>query len=157
MSFDYYLLSFSYAPYFCKTNPSKQDSPECTGNYGLVLHGLWPQYSEPRDGRNYPEFCSYPNRYTKSELDEIIKSIPNWDKYAPEYLSLCDHEWEKHGTCSGLTPEEYFILAFTNAEKYFKNVDDTMTKDQLQELFPDGSLEFSEEGEFTGVTFKVSK
>ena len=54
--FDYYLLTLSWAPEFCATNPNGRTSAECASNkhMGLVVHGLWPQ---DNDGK-WPESCS---------------------------------------------------------------------------------------------------
>jgi ribonuclease I len=151
-NFDYFLLAFSYAPTFCKLNPDKQNSIECVGNYGLVLHGLWP---EDNDG-SYPQFCNYPVKYSKTELQDIIKKIDEWEKYAPEYLDLCVHEWEKHGTCSGLNPQQYFNLAFISAKKFYKDVPENSSEQDIKNLFLDGKIDFKN-NMFYGVTFKVNK
>jgi len=52
--------------------------------------------------RGYPSDCS------TVKLPENVKAqFPNL--YPSE--KLYDHEWEKHGTCSGLTPEGYLTLS----------------------------------------------
>jgi len=93
--FDYYALSMSWAPNFCA---SHTDPNECnTGKkFGFVLHGLWPQYTN-----GYPQSCS------TQPLPADLKS-----QYAPMFASpdLINHEWPKHGTCSGLAPAEYLSL-----------------------------------------------
>lgn len=94
--FDYYALSLSWAPSYCATHPS--DPNECaTGKkFGFVLHGLWPQFNH-----GWPQFCS----------DEPIPPAVK-KQFVGIYPSptLMDHEWTKHGTCSGLGPEGYFQL-----------------------------------------------
>lgn len=152
-NFDYFLLSFSYAPTFCKLNPDKSNSKECSGNYTLVLHGLWPSYNHNNE---YPQFCDYPQKYSKEQLQTIVSQISGWEKYAPEYMDLCVHEWEKHGTCSGLSPEDYFKLAFTLCEKYYRDIPENFDNNTLQNLFPDGILKY-EQDLFSGVEFKINK
>jgi ribonuclease T2 len=96
--FDYYVLSLSWAPTYCLTHA--QDSEECSGKgYGFVLHGLWPQY----DGGGYPENCP-----TQFELSSGAAA-----KGRTIYTSerLMHHEWQEHGTCSGLDAREYFNTA----------------------------------------------
>lgn len=96
--FDYYLLSLSWSPTYCLTNPS--DAAQCDGKgYGFVLHGLWPQYA--RGG--YPEYCASANRLTQDAI-ELGKTIYPSPK-------LIRHEWERHGTCSGMGAAEYFELS----------------------------------------------
>src|SRR5215472_4323936 len=56
--FDYFLLTLSWAPDFCASNPKERSSAECDPkqHMGLVVHGLWPQYSAgtfSRFGGNY--------------------------------------------------------------------------------------------------------
>ena len=93
-SFDYYVLALSWSPGFCATHSR---SLQCGGDDGFVLHGLWPQFQ----GRGYPANC-------RSEpLPDTVRR-----RYVGLYPSpsLIDHEWSKHGTCSGLDPEAYFQL-----------------------------------------------
>ena len=91
--FDYYVLALSWSPEFCYSHPSK---PECRqGHHGFVVHGLWPQYID-----GYPERCS--TAAGLSHPSEMADIMPDgW---------LVDHEWEMHGTCSGLDAESYFHL-----------------------------------------------
>lgn len=93
-SFDYYLMSLSWSPEFCATNP---DNRQCGRGYGLVLHGVWPQYN-----KGYPSTCS--NERISAKL---VKQFP--DLYPSEKLAF--HEWQKHGTCSNLSPEGYLQLS----------------------------------------------
>ncbi len=96
--FDFYVLALSWAPEFCAEN-NNEDPQECSigKKLGFVLHGLWPQYN-----RGYPESCS------TQRLPADVKA-----KFPGLYptSSLYDHEWEKHGTCSGLAPEQYLAVA----------------------------------------------
>jgi ribonuclease T2 len=89
--FDFYLLNLSWSPEFCSTHPG---NPQCAARPGFIVHGLWPQNT---DG-TYPENCGGmakpPN--TAAYLD-IMPTIP-----------LIIHEWQTHGTCTGLNPEGYF-------------------------------------------------
>jgi ribonuclease T2 len=96
--FDYYVLSLSWAPTYCLMHAD--DSQECSGKgYGFVLHGLWPQY----DTGGYPESC--PTRFDLSaEAAAKGRTI-----YPSE--RLMQHEWQEHGTCSGLDALEYFNMA----------------------------------------------
>lgn len=91
--FDYYLLTLSWSPEFCY---SHSDKPECqSGHHGFVVHGLWPQYVN-----GYPENCSNaPGLGNPAEMADIMPDP-----------GLVDHEWQTHGTCSGLDAEAYFKL-----------------------------------------------
>jgi ribonuclease T2 len=95
-SFDYYVLSLSWAPTFCATH--RDNSDECSTPHGFVLHGLWPQY----DPGGYPQTCSG-RLLTRDELQAARSVYPS--------TGLAAHEWAKHGTCSGLEPTAYFRAA----------------------------------------------
>ena len=95
-AFDFYLLSLSYAPDFCDQSGS-QDPKECGKGrkVGYVVHGLWPQ----SNGGRGPENCG------GSPVSQgIVQLMLN---YMPT-ASLIQHEWQTHGTCSGLTADAYF-------------------------------------------------
>jgi ribonuclease T2 len=96
-AFDYYVLSLSWSPSFCAQNGEK--SPEqCSTDkhFGFVVHGLWPQ-----NEKGWPEKCSTVP-VTPELVDSMLDVMPS--------AKLVAHEWEKHGTCSGLEPQEYFAL-----------------------------------------------
>jgi len=100
--FDYYLLVLSWSPSFCAANAERGErragpDPQCGPRpYSFVVHGLWPQYE-----RGFPEFCQVPaprlNRNIVSAMLDLMPS-PN----------LIFHEWDRHGTCSGLPAGAYF-------------------------------------------------
>ncbi len=98
--FDYYALTLSWSPNYCAAKGN--GDPQQCGNgkqLGFVLHGLWPQYN-----RGYPQSCT-----TEAFNPHMIKQFPNL--YPSKQLYT--HEWEKHGTCSGLTQPQYHQLAKT--------------------------------------------
>jgi ribonuclease T2 len=96
--FDYYVLTLSWSPSYCLSH--QQDRAQCGGRgYGFVLHGLWPQY----DAGNWLEFCGS-NVTLPPEAVQIGNSLfPN--------PKLMEHEWQRHGTCSGLDAVSYFRTA----------------------------------------------
>lgn len=100
--FDYFLLALSWSPDYCATSGT-DDSQQCSigRKLGFVLHGLWPQYN-----RGYPSSC------TNEKLTDVVKK-----QFPGLYPSdkLFDHEWEKHGTCTGLSTTAYLTLS-----KYLK-------------------------------------
>jgi ribonuclease T2 len=89
--FDFYLLNLSWSPEFCATH---SDSPECGRHLGFVVHGLWPQDTNG----DFPENCSNAPGPANPQADTDI--IPT--------VSLVEHEWQTHGTCSGLAADDYF-------------------------------------------------
>ncbi|MGH8040873.1 MAG: ribonuclease T2 family protein [Rudaea sp.] len=96
--FDYYLMSLSWSPSYCATHPGDQRQCRHKG-YGFVLHGLWPQ------GRNGlgPENCRTDAIPDDAVIQRALAFMPS--------QHLIEHEWQTHGSCSGLDPAEYFGLA----------------------------------------------
>lgn len=97
-TFDYYVLVLSWSPDFCATNPKAAKDPQCSigSKYGFVLHGLWPQFES-----GYPHSCS------AVQLSDAARAQCDIFPSA----NLCDHEWQKHGTCSGLGATGYLALS----------------------------------------------
>ncbi len=96
-NFDYFILALSWSPDYCSSNSS--DAQQCAlgRKLGFVLHGLWPEYNQ-----GYPSNCT--NQKLPAEVKAQFPGLyPNDALYA--------HEWETHGTCTGLSPELYFTLA----------------------------------------------
>ncbi len=94
--FDYYLLNLSWSPEFCYSHPT---AAECASHPTFVLHGLWPQNT---DG-TYPEKCSNsPGPADPSSFSDIYPD-----------QGLLEHEWSAHGTCSGLSANDFFNNART--------------------------------------------
>ena len=97
--FDYFVLSLSWSPSFCETATGNARRRQCGPRpYSFVVHGLWPQYE-----RGFPASCQVPPpRLDRRIVSNMLDLMP-----AP---GLVFHEWDEHGTCSGLQPREYFDL-----------------------------------------------
>ncbi len=100
--FDYYVLSLSWSPSYCEDaaergNNGRNTQVQCGGRpYSFVVHGLWPQYES-----GFPEYCQQPApRLQRSIVSSMLDLMP-----AP---GLIFNEWDKHGTCSGLSDRAYF-------------------------------------------------
>lgn len=106
--FDYYVLALSWSPTFCSLNPGGGNRDQCgpSKNYGLVVHGLWPQFE-----RGYPESCptDAAQRVPESVGRSMLDIMPG--------MGLIGHEWRKHGTCSGLSQADYFAVTRAAYEK----------------------------------------
>lgn len=99
-AYDYYVMALSWSPTFCQTRSDDEQEQCGEKGYGFILHGLWPQYE---DGGG-PELCdtreSGPDRKTVAETLAFMPS-----------RRLINHEWRKHGACTGLGAEKYFQTA----------------------------------------------
>ena len=99
--FDFYVLSLSWSPSFCEAaserGNSGRSSAQCGGRpFSFVVHGLWPQYEH-----GFPDYCQRPSpRLDRNIMTSMLDLMP-----AP---GLIFNEWDKHGTCSGLSPRAYF-------------------------------------------------
>jgi ribonuclease T2 len=99
--FDFYVLSLSWSPSFCEAAaeraPDRAPGMQCGERpYSFVVHGLWPQYE-----KGFPEFCQVPApRLDRNIMSSMLDLMP-----AP---GLIYNEWDRHGTCSGLSPRAYF-------------------------------------------------
>ena len=99
--FDYYVLSLSWSPSWCALEGDARQSPQCDASedFGWILHGLWPQYED-----GWPANCRTtfraPTRRQTAEMADIMGTS-----------GLAWHQWNKHGTCSGLDSEDYYALS----------------------------------------------
>lgn len=95
-AFDFYLLTLSWTPEFCH---SHQSNAECSEHHGFMVHGLWPQNN---DG-TWPQNCQT-DQPAPTDTSPVADIMPT---------DLIPHEWEKHGTCSGLSGNDYLKLIRT--------------------------------------------
>lgn len=99
--FDYYILALSWSPSYCEARqdrtPNRARERQCDGRpFSFVVHGLWPQYE-----RGFPSYCQVPApRLDRNIVGSMLDLMPS--------PRLIFHEWDQHGTCSGLSPHAYF-------------------------------------------------
>jgi ribonuclease T2 len=130
--FDFYVLSLSWSPSFCDSAGERaKQQAECGERpYSFVVHGLWPQYE-----KGFPEYCQVPSpRLDRNIISAMLDLMP-----APR---LIFHEWDRHGTCSGLAPRAYFetlrkARAIVKIPPEFLEVKSelTVTPDAVEEAF----------------------
>ncbi|MFT5867242.1 MAG: ribonuclease T2 [Gammaproteobacteria bacterium] len=99
--FDYYVLSLSWSPSWCALEGDSHGSPQCDADadFGWVLHGLWPQFED-----GWPTDCRH-NFRNPSRADTVVMA----DIMGTSGLAW--HQWNKHGSCSGLSPDDYYALS----------------------------------------------
>jgi ribonuclease T2 len=99
--FDFYVLALSWSPSYCEAAqaraPKRAPDQQCGGRpFAFVVHGLWPQYE-----RGFPSYCEVPApRLNHAIVGSMLDLMPS--------PRLIFHEWDQHGTCSGLSPHAYF-------------------------------------------------
>jgi ribonuclease T2 len=98
-----YLLALSWSPEYCKRRGKAPEMAlQCDGkigDFGFVLHGLWPEGKGP----DYPQWCRTAGLLSRKVVADNICMTPS--------VQLLQHEWAKHGTCMARKPETYFGAA----------------------------------------------
>ena len=110
------LLVMTWAPSLCKVEPSNSGCRSGhVGSLGssFVLHGLWPQPSAE-------QYCEVP-KGTPDRDRQPVALPPDLQASLKAMMSdsaiMTTHEWYAHGTCSGVTPPEYFGVAAALADQ----------------------------------------
>src|SRR5579863_1165716 len=96
-SFDFYVFTLSWSPGFCDAGGDLKSPNQCGAGSGLgfVVHGLWPDNRYGAD----PADCG--DAFVSPGALQITQGVyPNG--------GLARYEFEKHGTCTGYSPEAYF-------------------------------------------------
>ena len=100
-TFDYYSLVLSWSPTHCLRKDRAPSGLQCNSqkSFSFVLHGLWPQKN-----KGWPEFCkSDSGKLDKQVISSMLDIMPA--------RGLVKHQYKKHGTCTGLSAEEFFDLS----------------------------------------------
>lgn len=124
--FTTYVLALSWEPAFC-TTPGGIGRPECRSQTAsrydannLILHGLWPGIeNDPKHTYNYCGVDAAVKALDKPGTWPQMPALPLSDGLRERLkihmpgvgVSLENHEWYTHGSCSGLSPEDYFDIA----------------------------------------------
>lgn len=110
--FDFYVLSLSWSPSYCALEGPRANKQQCgaTRPYGFVVHGLWPQ-----NEWGYPANCQYDNARSRGSFvpRPIVSSVSD---IMPS-SGLVAHQWRKHGSCSGLSQNDYFATVRQGYER----------------------------------------
>lgn len=118
--FDFYVLALSWSPGYCRSLGDRADREQCTASpaFDWIVHGLWPQFE-----RGYPEFCAPgTGQRVPHALANTVKDITPSD-------GLIQHQWRKHGSCSGLEPDDYFTVTRAAFEQIARpDIDGTQTQ-----------------------------
>ena len=96
--FDFYVLSLSWSPSYCEAEGSDANRQQCQSKrpYAFVVHGLWPQFEH-----GYPSRCPTDRPGVADDtLRKLYDIMPS--------AGLIRHEWTEHGSCTGLSQQDYF-------------------------------------------------
>jgi len=98
--FDFFLLAMTSHPAFCRDGHARKSECRARRPIPLSIHGLWP---EARAVGKYPRDCRGPALALEPLLErELAHLMPGMSD------GLHEHEWRRHGTCSGLADDDYF-------------------------------------------------
>ena len=103
------VLALTWGPSLCQVQAAVrgcQNGNVAKMGPSFVLHGLWPQPSTMR-------YCGVPeaaaDRRSPPELPPQLRA--RLAAIMSDSTSMAPHEWFAHGTCSGVSPNEYFSIA----------------------------------------------
>jgi ribonuclease T2 len=128
--FDFYLLTLSINPSFCAMSASNRQKPDCRSltqarfeQTPMTIHGLWPNRARVSVNQQ-PQFCSH----VPLDLSPAVKA--DLERYMPGGPALWQHEWSRHGTCSGLAPDAYFSKAVDLARQMEEAIGAAVVNDE---------------------------
>lgn len=97
-----YVLALAWSPEFCRPRKGERAHIfQCSGDFGqfgLVLHGLWPQGARGR----WPQWCSARTRPDPADIRAQLCVMPS--------ARLAARQWAKHGACMTRRPSTYFRI-----------------------------------------------
>ncbi|MBU3032276.1 ribonuclease T2 family protein [Paracoccus marinaquae] len=141
--FDYYVLSLSWSPAWCRQEGYARDAAQCDRGRGIdfTVHGLWPQYE-----RGWPQDCRTdqrdPSRRESASMADLMGSG-----------GLAWYQWQKHGRCSGLSAADYYAATRDAAARIaipevFEDLDRDirLPPSVVEEAFIEANPELSRDG-----------
>jgi ribonuclease T2 len=155
--FDSYVLTLQWSAAFCETRPNLPEcgdrDPDRFSAKNLTLHGLWPE--KAGDSTHAYGYCGVDDATRALDRAATWCRMPALDLSSPTRSRLAEvmpavasclqnHEWYKHGSCSGFTPDSYFSqasalvahVAGTSFGRYLSaNTGRTVTADALLAAF----------------------
>lgn len=106
--YDFFVLALTWSPSHCEVEGGGADRRQCARGreLGFVVHGLWPQFE-----RGWPEFCAHdgPGRVPQELARQYLDLMPS--------AGLMGHQWRKHGSCAGVSQQDYFRLVRAARER----------------------------------------
>lgn len=82
-------------------------------DFPFRIRGLWPQY----DAGHWPQFCKE-QPFDLVRLRQLLPKLhKEWHSYRGSDEHFWEHEWLKHGTCTGMNELLYFTRALECYEK----------------------------------------
>lgn len=123
MGFQYLVYAVTWQPSFCRLKPETAGCDHPPADF--LTHGIWPYNNSTRTKTNrHPAFCKTapdglpgsPREKHDGTLESMMGRRELSELLAADPRGMLEHEWKKHGTCSGKTEAEYFN-AFVDLRK----------------------------------------
>jgi ribonuclease T2 len=117
---EYYMLTLSYSPRFCKEQAASSPNGAIKAQYafqcgkentfGWIVHGLWAQSFRPKQCQDSGKTVEMHPRYCGGDrIGQVDPAVIRKYMCMQPSEFLLQGEWEKHGTCGPFnTAEEYF-------------------------------------------------
>ncbi|KAM7507995.1 hypothetical protein LguiA_018448 [Lonicera macranthoides] len=107
-----FIFALQWPRSFCNTAQRIHDPCifPIPSSHGFKIHGLWPQDSSGNPMENCQPSASL-NKAAVNKYSFIADLQNYWPNLMGQDFTFWKHEWDKHGTCSGQTPEDYFLKA----------------------------------------------
>eukprot|EP00931_Biecheleriopsis_adriatica_P107127 TRINITY_DN81461_c0_g1_i1.p1 TRINITY_DN81461_c0_g1~~TRINITY_DN81461_c0_g1_i1.p1 ORF type:complete len:151 (+),score=28.93 TRINITY_DN81461_c0_g1_i1:60-512(+) len=90
---------------------------KCEGHTQYTMHGLWAEWD---NGCHGPAYDKDAISSIRSKMEEVWPSC-----FGHSNDDFWSHEWEKHGTCSGMGQAEFFQKALDLYDEYVSQCGDT--------------------------------
>ena len=121
------LLALTWGPSLCAVEVSVRGCR--TGDVArkgqaFLLHGLWPQPSTEQ----YCNITGHRPLELSRDLRDRLQTLMS------DAASMAAHEWKAHGSCSGVTPQEYFSVSATLTDQVRAVLDPAFQRARGQRL-----------------------
>jgi ribonuclease T2 len=128
--FDSYTFSLEWLPEFCATQHGDECASLSAGQWAaknLSLHGMWPD--KANDPSHSYSYCGVPSSVRSLDHKDSWCQMPSPGISAGTMNGLSgvmpgttsclqNHEWYKHGSCSGMAADAYFAEAAALTAKF---------------------------------------
>ncbi len=102
----YYTLTISLAPAFCQLHPERRDMRQCQEGYSVIVHGLAPEREDGKAAENCSKAPPALSPVQERVLERLMPDDP-----------LRVNEWQRHGSCTGMSAQDYFRMLMAYANK----------------------------------------
>jgi ribonuclease T2 len=85
---------------------------QCQGSSAWTLHGLWAEWGNDCEG------AKFDINALSSIMGDLKSKWPSCPEYGQSNEEFWEHEWTKHGTCSGMGEAQFFSKAMSLRDQH---------------------------------------